>query len=156
MKEPERWIKLNNEPVCFGSSGDSPGEFQTVSSVDASEFKISHVSGGQEGCSMRWGCDYYIPTYITNTEKYKIAPDHSNSYFSFFPYNQDSPFFRISINNPWYIKHSETLNVWSRDDYYDNYEPDPPFETCVDVYAWGKFISCFFKSSLLPYQTEQC
>ena len=143
VKHNLKYVKLNENPVCFGSSGDSPGIFKSVRDFDTSYILVSHPDDPTFDCGKHWGCGHenIASVYITNSHKEKLAPPVKD----YDLYSRSTRDYRmlLPVSPSRYIKSNEELQVWFKDDFNDENEQASK-TTCIDVFAWGNNIFLMF------------
>ena len=145
-----------NSPICFGSRGDSPGMFTTLSSGDVITFKLVHLSGAvscQLLASSNWGCKSRndpekLGTYIADSSKARLLPNNAELfgtglscnkkiYYGLPGHTPDSPELLFdNFTTPLPVTAGQQFEVWFGEDFYDCIDWDNALEeTCVDVYG---------------------
>ena len=142
--------------VCFGSCGDTPGNFTSPSSGDVITFKLIHLNGKVSlapRALSNWGCNILrqpeeMETLITDSHRNRLLPDDDQP-FAEQPYCNG---FRMSYSLPGHTPDSPELvfgnftsslpvtvdqqfAVWFGEDLYDCEFDNEMEQACVEVHG---------------------
>lgn len=77
------WVKINNDPVCFGPKDDIHGSFSISKAGSLGALKLAHLSGTlvcfEESATSYWGCRSSV--YGDKTLMTFISHQISEAYF---------------------------------------------------------------------------
>ena len=150
VPELERWIKLNEEDVCFGLNGGNFGSFTTTLGMDATHFKLVHKSGtvGVDLDTQFWNHvkDNFISVYVTSDSDNILAPAGFNTatirseWLS--TYGPSETEIILPLMGSTYIRYKETLRLWYARALKNGagYDSGSSNKICADVYGWGNYM----------------
>ena len=172
---PERWLKLNLSPVCFGAQGDQFGNF-TAPAGRLAAIKLvwlyGYVSCFNSVTSdwSYWGCgdkswdsftDTRVNVVITNSSNHILLPpnqfisDVTMKWYTIPGYNSLSPELVLSVFlNPIILSSNQVLRLWYGEDLANHKEEDNGGRVCADVYStydWKDSLKCFY-ITYIPYK----
>lgn len=169
---PDRWVKLNHYPVCFGAKNNQFGRFNVPYGGNMAAVKLVHLYG-YVSCDTRrtsywsyWGCgdnptagikDMVNVKITTSTNHIIWPPSQFTTAFykwSKIPgYNSLSPELILSsFAQPSRVNSGQHLRLWYAEDLLNQSEGDNGGRACCDVYGlyvWkpnSKLLAEFSKS----------
>ena len=155
----QTFVKLNTDPVCFGRTNDSYGEFQALKGGKLRKVKLVHLYG-YVTCAKpspiywsHWGCGLYKADSDSTDFIIVALTDESNTIL--FPpsqlgkgalggvlvpgYNSYSPELVMSIYDaPVSVTAGQKLRLWYLEDLNKSYHSDNDGKACADIY--GEFM----------------
>ena len=156
------WVKINNDPVCFGPKDDIHGSFSISKAGSLGALKLAHLSGTlvcfEESATSYWGCrssvygDKTLLTFISHPNQRsillprpnitQIARPEGSKCTNVFTYkldgfNDESPelIFNTS-SDPLQVTLDQQFWIWYGQDMADCSEDNNSGESCVDVFGW--------------------
>ena len=171
---PDRWLKLNLSPVCFGARGDQFGNFTAPAGRLAAiklVWRYGYVSCNTRvtSYSSYWGCSDNpvtgprVNVVITNLSNHILLPPNQfiddvtnhQTWYTIPGYNSLSPELVLSVFlNPISLSSNQVLRLWYGEDLVNQYEGDNGGRVCADVYStydWKDSIKCFYRT-YIPYK----
>lgn len=152
---PDRWVKLNHSPVCFGTRNDQFGTFNVPHGGNMAAVKLVYLYG-YVSCDTRqtsywsyWGCgdnpyaeikDMVNVKITTSANHIILPPSQFTTAFYKWPkipgYNSLSPelilssfFQRTSVHS------GQRLRLWYAEDLLNQSEGENGGRACCDVYG---------------------
>lgn len=152
---PDRWVKLNHYPVCFGAKNDQFGRFNTTYGGNMAAVKLVHLYGYVSCHTVStsywsyWGCgdnpdndvkDMVNVKITTSTNDIIWPPSQFTTEFhkwSKIPgYNSLSPELILSsFSQPSRVHSGQELRLWYAEDLLNESEGSNGGRTCCDVYG---------------------
>ena len=155
------WVKLNVDPVCFGTRNDSYGVFNVTQGGYIGALKLVHLYGFLRcypGSPISyWGCisshygDKTLMTFISHPDERSILLPRPNTTqmggpwggcdndftYKLDRFNNVSP--EIIFNttsDPLQVSLNQQFWIWFGQDFADCSEGNNRGESCVDVFGW--------------------
>ena len=152
-----RWVKLNQNPVCYGGKGSDYGSFKVDTDVLIHKVKFVYRSGGifcnPTKKAGYFGCPYaglvedYFAVFLTDTTNNPVVPASP----VFFGENRGSPmrgWYRVqghktfattvtlsTGSSSFQLKAGQEFRIWHGEDLFNNWETNNSGKTCADVYG---------------------
>ena len=154
----QTFVKLNSDPVCFGTKDDAYGEFQTLKGGKLRKVKLVHLYG-YVSCAKdspiywsHWGCglyksggstDFIIVALTDESNKILFPPSQlgkgKHGWVLVPGYNSYSPELVMSIYDaPVSVTVGQKLRLWYLEDLKKSHEFDNHGKACADIY--GEFM----------------
>ena len=138
-------------PVCFQTSGNSPGKFDSPYDGFISAIKMVHLFGAvtcdnrQYNHYSNWGClnhsshgpnDLNIFLVNKNKQILRETEDYTWSWYRSELFTSTSKEFVFSnVKSPLYVNEGFQFELWYGDDMKDRNEDYSQGESCADAYA---------------------
>ena len=140
------WLKINTDPVCFGTKNNAYGTFNIQQSGKILALKLVHLSGrvkcDQNLNETRWGCLSKLNTHITDVENHRLFPMDGSTvfdqylYYSLSGFDDNSPEIEFSnFSSPLSVDVCQEFRVWFGEDLINVFEYDNSGMSCIDAYG---------------------
>ncbi|XP_031563665.1 uncharacterized protein LOC116299171 [Actinia tenebrosa] len=148
------WLKINSNPVCFGTKNSSYGHFHIKQNGTVTTIQLKHLSGlmtcNKESLQTKrsnWGCgENVLYTILTDSQDRRILPqDEFIIYFPWLQYllpgvNRNSTELTFkSFSTPMNVTAGQEYRIWFGQDLTNTTEKNNDGSSCVDVYMNGWF-----------------
>ncbi|XP_078354809.1 uncharacterized protein LOC144639374 [Oculina patagonica] len=137
-----QWVKLNQDPVCFGAKDNRYGSFKVSTNITVASLMLVHQSGAvrcndESPNDSNWGCgDDRINVYLTDHSILVPAtsvPTDEYQFYTMAGYTSNSPV--LVFCQDFSFSTTDELHLWYGEDLFDNGESDNVGTSCADVYG---------------------
>ena len=149
-----RWVKLNQNPVCYGGKGSSFGLFKVDKDLLIHKVRFVYRSGGVfciSGAGKRagyFGCPYqttwdYFAIFLTDSKNTVIVPappvffgSSLSGWYRVHGHKTFATTLTLSAGTSAFgLKAGQELRVWNGEDLFNFAEDNNSGNTCTDVYV---------------------
>ncbi len=140
----DQWVKLNQDPVCFGAKDNQYGSFSVSTNIAVTSVMLVHRSGWvrcapSSVTQSNWGCSGdKINVHLTDQNNGRLVPAASvpkddYDFYTMPGYTSKSPVLVFSQDFSFY--RNQKLRLWYGEDLINNGEGDNSGKSCADVYG---------------------
>ena len=146
-------VKLNTEPVCFGTMDNQYGSLTINKEISVIMFHLIHLSG-KVTCfkpkpyyNSNWGCAHNraddLHTCITDAQDQIIAPEkpitkETNYDYSLVGFNANSPHLNLTVlSGPYKLLNGSEIRLWYTQDLFEYKLIGNGGTACMEMYALG-------------------
>ncbi|XP_031565171.1 uncharacterized protein LOC116300432 [Actinia tenebrosa] len=146
--EKVSWIRVSQEPLCFGAKDNSFGTFFAPSPGRLASIKLVHLNGtvtcdksAQPTRSTFWGCFSpstnisKITIIITDKNNSKLLPTYSNNLKGFHGNATAIVFSTENLGVFNEVTAGQEFRIWYYEDFTNNGESDNDGLSCANVYV---------------------
>ena len=153
--ERARWVKLNNNPVCFGATQNQYGSFEAANkNLLVHKFKFVYRSGNTACARGRYGffgCTFptvvdHVGVFLTDAANNIIVPaapiqhlngqSYGKSWYRVHGFKNGATEVILSTGNSAFeIKSGQMLRFWYGEDLFNQADGDNSGRACTDVYG---------------------